>query len=172
MNVHRVPEGKNIDQMLLNGELEGALYPETLPSIRSGSPKVGLVFPNPKEEEIDYFRRSGIYPPMHTVVIKNEILEKSPWVAVSLLQAFQKSKTVCYQRMRDPRSFALVWVKELMQEQETLFGPDPWPYNLKDNRTALEAVVRYEHEQGMIQKRPKVEELFFPPSLQEIQHYL
>jgi len=172
MNVHRVPEGKNIDQMLLNGELEGALYPETLPSIRSGSPKVGPVFPNPKEEEIGYFKRSGIYPPMHTVVIKNAILEKSPWVAVSVLQAFQKSKTICYQRMRDPRSFALVWVKELMQEQETLFGPDPWPYNLKENRTALEAVVRYEHEQGMIQKRPKIEELFFSPSLQEIQQYI
>ena len=65
----------------------------------------------------------------------------------------------------------LFWYDDL-GNYSTLFGPDPWPYNLKDNRTALEAVVRYEHEQGMIQKRPKIEELFFPPSLQEIQHYI
>jgi 4,5-dihydroxyphthalate decarboxylase len=74
--------------------------------------------------------------------------------------------------MKDTRNFALVWVKELMQEQESLFGPDPWPYNLEDNRKALEAVVRYEREQGLIKKSPKVEELFFPASLQEIQHYV
>lgn len=172
MNIHRIPEGKNIDQMLLNGDLEGAIYPETLPSIRSGSPKVGLLFPNPKEAEIEYYKRSRIFPLMHTVVIKNEILERTPWVATSVLQLFQQSKLKCYQRMRDPRNLALVWVRELMQEQEALFGPDPWPYNLEENRSALETVVRYEHEQGMIKKRPKVEELFFPPSLQEIQHYL
>ena len=172
MNVHYVPKGKDINQMLLDGELEGALYPETLPSIRNGSPRVGLLFPNTKEAEIDYYRRSRHFPIMHTVVIKNEILERAPWVGISVLRAFQKSKEICYERMRDPRNFALVWMKELMQEQEALFGPDPWPYNLEDNRSELEAIVRYEYEQGIIRKRPKIEELFFPPSLQEIQQYI
>ncbi len=172
MKVRYVPKGKDIDQMLLGGELEGALYPEILPSIRNGSPKVGLLFPNPKEAEIDYFRKSGHFPIMHTVVIKNEILEKAPWVGISILRAFQKSKEICYERMRDPRNFALVWMKEHLQEQEALFGLDPWPYNLEDNRSNLEAIVRYEFEQGIIKKKPKIEELFFPPSLQEIQHYI
>jgi len=172
MKLRRVPKDKDIDQMLVGGELEGALYPETLPSIRNGSPKTALLFPHPKESEIDYYKKSGIFPIMHAVVIKNSVLEKDPWVAVSLLQAFQKSKEICYERMKDPRNFALVWVKELMQEQRKIFGPDPWPYNLEENRAALEAVVRYEHDQGMIKKKPKIEELFFPPSLQEIQHYL
>ncbi|MBI3000763.1 MAG: ABC transporter substrate-binding protein [Deltaproteobacteria bacterium] len=172
MRVHRVPEGKDIDRMLLDGELEGALYPETLPSIRSGSPKVALVFPNPQGAEIEYYKKSGIFPIMHAVVIKNDILEKHPWVAVNFVQAFQQAKEVCYERMKDPRNFALVWVKELMQEQAAIFGPDPWPNGLERNRKALEAVVRYEHEQGMIKEKPKIEELFFPASLQEIQHYI
>lgn len=172
MKIHRIPKGKNIDQMLENGELEASLYPETLPSIRKGSPKVALLFADPKQAEIEYYNKSGIFPIMHTVVIKNEILEKHPWAAVSVLQAFQQAKQICYRRMNDPRSFALVWVKELMQEQERIFGPDPWPYNLEDNRVALEAVVRYEYEQGMIKRKPDIEELFFPASLQEIQHYL
>jgi 4,5-dihydroxyphthalate decarboxylase len=172
MKVRRVPKGKNIDQMLVDGELEAALYPETLPSIKKGSPKVGLLFPDAKAAEIDYYKKSGIYPIMHTVVIKGGILEKNPWVAVSLQQAFQRSKEICYERMKDPRNFTLVWVKETMQEQERIFGPDPWPYNLDDNRKALEAAVRYEYEQGMIKKKFQIEELFFPASLQEILGYV
>ncbi len=109
---------------------------------------------------------------MHTVVVKNEILEKHPWVGMGLVQAFQKAKEICYARNSDPRSFALVWVQDLIREQREIFGPDPWPYNLEDNRKALEAVIRYEHEQGMIKKKPNPEDLFFPPSLQKIQHYV
>jgi 4,5-dihydroxyphthalate decarboxylase len=172
MKVRRVPKGKNIDQMLQDGELEASLYPETLPSIRKGAPGVALLFPDPKKAEIEYYNKSRIFPIMHTVVIKNEILEKHPWAAVSVLQAFQRAKEVCYERMKDPRSFALVWAKEEMREQESIFGPDPWPYNIEDNRVALEAVARYEHEQGMIKRKPDIKELFFPASLQEIQHYL
>jgi len=55
---------------------------------------------------------------------------------------------------------------------ESRLRPDPWPYNLEDNRKALEAVVRYEFEQGMIRKQPAIEDVFFPPSLQQIQQYL
>jgi 4,5-dihydroxyphthalate decarboxylase len=172
MKLRRVPPGKNIDQMLLDGELEAAIYPEVLPSIRDGSPKTGLLFPEPKKAEVEYFRKSGIFPIMHTVVVRNEILERHPWVGVSVYQAFQKAKELCYRRMQDPRMLALVWVQELMQEQEAVFGKDPWPYTLEDNRKALEAAVRYVYDQGMIRKKPQIEELFFPPSLQGIQHYL
>jgi 4,5-dihydroxyphthalate decarboxylase len=59
-----------------------------------------------------------------------------------------------------------------MREQQQVFGGDPWPYNVDDNRKALEAAVRYEYEQGMIRKKPEIEDLFFPPSLQRIQHYV
>ena len=172
MNVKRVPHGKNVDQMLLDGELEAALYPEILPSIRNGNPKVGQLFPDSKQAEIDYYKRSGIFPIMHTVVVKNHILEREPWVGISLVQAFQRAKEICYERMSDPRNISLVWVKELVREQLGIFGRDPWPYNLEDNRKTLEAAVRYEHEQGMIKDKPAIEELFFPPSLQRIQHYV
>ncbi|MBI2179291.1 MAG: hypothetical protein HYU31_00535, partial [Deltaproteobacteria bacterium] len=127
MNVKRVAQGKNIDQMLLDGELEGALYPETLPSIRNGSPKVALLFPDSKKAEIEYYKNGGHFPIMHTVVVKNEILEKHPWAALSLVRAFERAKERCYERMKDPRSFALVWVKDLLDEQRAIFGPDPWP---------------------------------------------
>jgi len=172
MKIRRVTKGKNIDQMLVEGELEGALYPETLPSMKKRNPRVALLFPDPKAAEIEYYGKSGIYPIMHTVVVKGEILEKNPWVAVSLFHAFQRAKEICYERMKDPRNSTIVWFKEAVQEQEKIFGPDPWPYNLEDNRKALEAAVRYEHEQGMIKRKFRIEELFFPASLQEIQGYV
>ena len=173
MKVRRVAHGKDIDRMLVEGELEAAIYPETLPSIRSGSPRVALLFPDTRKAEIDYFGRSGIFPIMHTVVIRNEILERQPWVAISVVQGFQKAKELCYRRMQDPRTLALAWASEVLREQKEALGADPWPYGLAEaNRKALEAVVRYEFEQGMIRTKPAVEELFFPPSLQEIQHYL
>ena len=88
------------------------------------------------------------------------------------MRAFQKAKDLCYERMRDPRNLALAWAREAIEEQQAILGKDPWPYNLEDNRKALEAVVRYAFDQGMIRKKPEVEELFFPPSLQEVQRYL
>jgi 4,5-dihydroxyphthalate decarboxylase len=172
MNVKRVPSGKNVDQMLLDGELEAALYPEVLPSIKKGSPKVALLFSDPKKSEMEYYRNGGHFPIMHTVVVKNRILEKNPWVGISLVRAFQRAKEICYDRNSDPRSFALVWVQDLIREQREIFGPDPWPYNLEDNRRTLEAAIRYEYEQGMIKRKLEPEELFFPPSLQRIQQYI
>ncbi len=165
-------KGGSIDRMLVDGGLEAAIYPETLPSARAGSPKVGLLFPDTKAAEIDYYRKSGIFPIMHTVVVKNAILEKHPWVAMSVVQAFERAKQLCYERMRDPRNLQLAWVREAMEEQQSVLGKDAWPYGLEPNRKALETVVRHMYDQGMIRKKPAVEELFFAPSLQEIQHYL
>lgn len=172
MKVKRVKKDGNIDQMLLDGELEAALYPEVLPSIRNGSPKVGLLFPDPRQAEIDFFKRSGIFPIMHTVVIRNAILEKHPWVAVNVMQAFQHAKELCYARLRNPRNTALAWISDALREQEAVLGKDPWPYGLEANRANLEPAVRYVYDQGMIRSKPGLEDLFFPASLQDVQHYL
>jgi len=74
--------------------------------------------------------------------------------------------------MQNPRNLALVWGQEVIQEQEAVFGKDPWPYNLEDNRKALEAAVRYAFDQGMTKTKPSIEELFVPSSLQEALYYL
>src|SRR5262245_66593946 len=122
-----------------------------------------MLFPESKAAEIDYYQKSCIFPIMHTVVIKNHILDNNPWAAVSLMRAFQRAKEVCYERMRDPRRFALVWVQDLMREQQQVFGGDPWPYNVDDNRKALEAAGRYAEEQGMRRKKHEIADVLFEP---------
>lgn len=172
LRIERVPPGGNLDRMLIAGELDAAIYPETLPSFARGDPRVRRLFPNPKEVEREYFQRTGIFPIMHTVVIKKALLARYPWVAVSMLQAFRAAKEQCYRRLADPRQTALAWVQDLLEEQRAILGPDPWPYALEPNRAALTALVRYSHAQGMIPRAPAIEELFAENTLSESPRYV
>jgi 4,5-dihydroxyphthalate decarboxylase len=172
LHIDRVPAGGNIDRMILAGELDAAIYPETLPSFAKGDPRVKRLFAQPKEVELDYFKRTGIFPIMHTVVVRDRVMEEHPWVAVSMLKAFRESKERCYKRLTDPRQTALAWVQDLIEEQQRDLGPDPWPYALEPNRPALTALVRYSHAQGLIPTEPPIEDLFIPSSLSESPRYV
>ncbi|MEA2640938.1 MAG: 4,5-dihydroxyphthalate decarboxylase [Chloroflexota bacterium] len=172
LHIERVPHGANLDHLLVAGELDAAIYPETLPSFAKGDPRVARLFEHPKEVERDYFGRTGIFPIMHTVVVKNSVLREFPWVAISMLKAFRESKARCYQRLADPRQTALAWVQDLVEDQRTVLGPDPWPYDLESNRGALEALIRYSHNQGLIPEAPSVEQLFVESTFTESPRYV
>src|SRR5439155_26959178 len=92
LRIERVRGGANLDTMILEGELDGAIYPEMLPSFARGDPRVKRLFEDHKTVERDYFKRTGIFPIMHTVVVKNDVLRDFPWVAVSVLKAFREAK--------------------------------------------------------------------------------
>ena len=96
------------------------------------------LFPNYKEVEQDYFRRTGIFPIMHVMVVRDEVLERDPWVATALMKAFQRAKEACYAWIRDQRKSSLAWYGALWEEERALLGPDPWPYTFAENRATLE----------------------------------
>jgi 4,5-dihydroxyphthalate decarboxylase len=85
--------------------------------------------------------------------------------------AFHESKARAFQRMRDPRSISLAWVRESIEEQERLLGPDRWAYTYTDNVTVLETMIRYSHEQGIISRPMRPEALFVPSTLEELPGY-
>lgn len=171
--IKRVPAGTNLDEMLVRGELEAAIYPDNLPSFQKGHPAVGRLFPDPKKEEIKYFQETGIFPIMHTVVIKQSVIDQYPWVARSVYNAFGKSKEICYRRMEDPRKIALSWAEELLEEQKRVLGKDPYAYGLGDqNRKNMETLCQYAHEQGMIPRKLEMGELFIESILEQVPKYL
>ncbi len=172
LRVQRVPEGDTIERMLLDGGLDALIYPENLPSFVRGDPRVRRMFTRPKQVERDYFQRTGNFPIMHTVVIRNKVLHAAPWVSVSMLHAFREAKEQCYRRLADPRQIALAWVQDLLEEQRALMGLDPWPYSLEANRDALSTLIRYAYSQGMLPREPKVDELFAANALSESPRYL
>lgn len=161
ISVQKIPPGKSVERMVAEGELDALIHPELIQPILDRDPRVGRLFPNYKELEIDYYKRTAIFPIMHTTAIKQEIVERYPWVQTSLFQAFEKAKEIAYKRMENPRRVPLAWFRHALEEQEELLGRDPWAYGLGEaNRKNLAALVQYSYEQGLIGRKMELEELF------------
>jgi 4,5-dihydroxyphthalate decarboxylase len=162
VRIERIPEDRTLSAMLEAGELD-ALFAARMPSpFVNGSPRVHRLFPNYREVEADYFRRTGIFPIMHTVVIRRDLYERHPWVAQSLLKALGEAKARCARALYDARALRpmLPWAIDAYETARALMGDDFWPYGLEANRKTLETFVRYAHEQGVAARPVSVDELF------------
>ena len=168
----RVAAGDDVDTMLVEGRLQGLIYPELPPSFRSGDPRIARLFADAKTEEQHYFAATGIFPIMHTVVIREDLLAQYPWLAMNVVQAFRRSKARAWRQMEDPRRVSLAWFREALEEQRTVLGSDPWPYDLPANRAGLEALCGYAHTQGLTSRRLPVDELFHPSSVDDPPQYV
>jgi 4,5-dihydroxyphthalate decarboxylase len=133
-------------------------------AFRDGSPAVARLFPNPQPVELEYYRRTGIFPIMHTVVVKREIYERAPWVAVSLYQAFVEAKAIGHRRLTTANAVhcSLPWLLLQLEELQATMGDDPFPYGLEANRAVLETFLQYSLEQGLLERALTVDELFAP----------
>ena len=163
-NIQQIPTGKNADQMLAGGELDAVICANLFPSFINGVPNVRRLFEDYQEVEAAYYKKTGIFPIMHTVAIREELWKESPWIATSLFKAFQKAKQLAYQRVNDlsPYKLSMVWFREPVREQREIFGDDPWPYGLAKNRHVVETLMGYLYEQGLAKTKLKIEELFAP----------
>jgi 4,5-dihydroxyphthalate decarboxylase len=161
LKIEMIPPGKSMDSMLAEGEIPAMINPYIPEPIANGDKRVARLFPSYKETEIEYFRKTGIFPIMHVTVIKQEIVDEYPWAAVSLVKAFEKAKSIAYKRVANPRITPLAWVRTAFEEELNILGPDPWVYGLGDaNRRNLETIIRYCHQQGLTRREMSIEELF------------
>ena len=161
LDIQRIPAGKSVETMLVEGELDALIHPEIIQPILDKDHRVSRLFPNYRDLEIDYYKRTGIFPIMHTTAIKQEIVDKYPWVAINLMQAFEESKKAAYKRVENPRIVPLAWFRSFLEEQEELLGHDPWVYGLGEmNRNSLETLMQYSREQGLLGRKMSLEELF------------
>lgn len=161
LSLQRIPAGRSVEKMLLDGELAALIHPEVIQPIRDRNPRVRRLFENYRELEMDYYRRTGIFPIMHTTAIRQEIVDKHPWVPVNLMEAFERAKQTAYKRMENPRIVPLAWFRHFLEEQEEILGKDPWVYGLGEaNRKTLETLMQYSQEQGLIGRKLSLDELF------------
>lgn len=158
------PEGQSLAGMLAEGTIDALFTARTPSTFGDGSGRVRRLFDDPWEVERDYFRRTGIFPIMHTVGIKAELLERAPWVAGTLLKAFTQAKDLCTRELSQTSALpiTLPFLTEHATETRQLMGDDFWPYGLDANRHTLETFVRHMHEQGLIEAPMAVESLFAP----------
>lgn len=159
---------KSLGGMLLSGEIDAALSAHPPLCFDEGHPNVVRMFEDYMELEQKYVRETGIFPIMHAIAIKREIVEKNPWVAMSLFNAFEESKRRSVARALNPTTSALPipWGYELAKRAKAITGDEIMPYGVEANRTTLDAFLQYAFEQGVCHKRMKPEELF-PPQVQK-----
>jgi 4,5-dihydroxyphthalate decarboxylase len=161
LNIQRIAPEKSVEKMLVEGELDALIHPELIQPILDKDKRVTRLFPNYRDLEMDYYKRTGIFPIMHTTAIKQEIVDKYPWVPINLMQAFQEAKQAAYRRMANPRIVPLAWFRYFLEEQEEHLGPDPWAYGLGQvNKIALETLMQYSREQGLLGRNMTLDELF------------
>ena len=161
LKIQRIASGKTIEKMLLEGEIDALIHPDVIQPILDKDKRVSRLFPNYRELEMDYCKRTGIFPIMHTTAIKQEIVDKYPWLPINLYRALETAKKAAYKRMENPRIVPLAWFRSFWEEQEEVLGLDPWQYGLGEaNRKALETLMQYSHEQGLIGRTISLDELF------------
>lgn len=157
---------RTLNDLLVAGEVD-ALIGARKPAAFGKTPKVRRLFPDYRRLEREYFRKTGIFPVMHTVVIKESLYRENPWIAESLYKAFVQAKDWALSQMRFSSSlrYTVPWLHADLEEMDEVFGADPWPYGLERNRDTLETLVQYLVEQRLLRRTMALEELFPPLTL-------
>ena len=163
-----IPADKTLSRMLADGELDALVTARAPSSFHKEPDKVRRLFPDYVEKEKEYYRRTKIFPIMHTVVLRRDVYEKNPWVAQSLYKACVASKAKAYELYDQTAALPamLPWSVAHVEEARREMGDDWWPYGLAPNRQVLDTFLRYHHEQGLSRRRFAPEELFARETLE------
>jgi len=161
--IERNRTGKSLSALLEEGAIQATIG-TSLPDALGSNPDIRQLFPNTREVEKDYYRRTGIFPIMHLVVIRRDIYERHPFVAANLYKALSAAKCVAAIKMRSGVAlrYMLPWLAADIKEIDELFGGDAFPYGIERNRRTLTALVTYLHDQGLIAEPMNVDDLFVP----------
>ncbi len=153
---------KSLSELLAAGEIDCAIIARPPTCFLEGHPDVVRLFPDHLEMEEQYYRRTGVWPIMHIIAMQKRILDENPWVARNLFNAFQESKRRSLERLLDPAvsRYPLAWLPTYARKMRDLFGGDPFPYGIEENRATWEQMALYTYQQGIAHRQFKPEEIF------------
>jgi 4,5-dihydroxyphthalate decarboxylase len=163
--------GTTLEAMLERGEIDAlasVIIPEGL------GKTVRRLFRDARKVEAAYYTKTGIFPIMHTVVLKTSLYQEKPWLAVSLYRAFCRARDLAYRTMYDTNALtvSLPWVIDEVEATRAVFGPQIWDYSIEGSLPTLNALVAYLDEQKLSRRRMKIEELFVPNISPGLAEYL
>jgi len=162
VKVQLLPAPRTLSGMRAAGELDALISLYIPESFLAGAPHIARLFRNPKEVAKDYYGRTGIFPIMHTVVIRGDVHAEHPWVANSLYQAFSAARDLAIEGLYDTDALhlSLPFLIDHVEDTWRVFGKDFWSYGLAPNRPALAAIGQYVYEQHLSPRPVMPEELF------------
>ncbi len=170
VEVRHTTGDQTLAAMLETGEIDALLSVDVPQSLLDGSTtKIRRLYPDYERVERDYYRRTGIFPMMHVVAIRRELLDQ-PGLVDAIYRAFADAKDLVQQQYRagaskQHMSVITPWFSELFARNRALLGEDWWPYGVNANRKAVDTFLRYHHEQGLSKRRLTSDDIFVPALL-------
>jgi len=151
---------RTLVDMLAKGDLDAVMSAREVPGAR--------LFKDYRAAEVDYWKKTRIFPIMHVLALRRDVYERNRWLAMNLFQAFLEAKKRSMARVSEfgLSHLPLPWIPDHVRQWREIAGDDFWPYGVEPNRPTLEAFLQYGYEQGVCKKRIKVEDLFAPETLQ------
>lgn len=168
IRVRHIGPDKTLSQMLAAGEIDALESPRMPSTLHTQPDKVRRLFEPYVEVERAYYRKTRIFPIMHTIAIRREVYEQNPWIAMSLYKAFVESQKIAYKELYETAALRtmLPWMIAEIEDVRRDMGHDWWPYGFGPNRATLDTFLRYHHEQGLSKRRLTPEELFAPETME------
>ena len=165
VEVEWAAKGVDLGTMLEAGEIDALISADVPKCVLEKSPKVGRLFEDYEAVERDYYRRTGIFPIMHTIVVKRELAMEQPALVEAVYKGFCAAKDQVAEQYVKGMTFnnmmmMLPWLTKLIGDNRDVLGQDWWPYGITANRAAIDAVLRYHHEQGLTKRRFTIEDVF------------
>jgi 4,5-dihydroxyphthalate decarboxylase len=167
VELERIGPGKTLSEMLLAGEIDALIGPRAPNSFHDGHPDIVRLFPDYIEKEKEYYRRTGIFPIMHLLAVHKQKIRELPWLPSSLFKAFETAKNMAIERLLEENEPMVTypWIDGVVKEAQGFMGKDFWPYGVEENRKTLEAFLRYHFDQGLSERRLRIDEIFVPSTL-------
>ena len=164
VRLDNAPDGQTISDMLDRGELDGFIAPRPPSGAALRNPDVGWLFDDPTSAAKDYYRRTGVFPIMHVVGVRNELAAQHPWLPGAIVKAFGQAKALALEQLADTSAtkVTLPFVEEQLKSARETLGADYWAYGVQASRRTLETFVRHHHAQGLSARLMSVDEIFHP----------
>jgi 4,5-dihydroxyphthalate decarboxylase len=168
LTLEPIRQGATLQDMLAAGEIDALIAPRSPAGFDEGHPDIARLFPDYVEQEQAYFKRTGIFPIMHLVGIRKELMGANPWLPDSVFKAFEAAKNMALEEVaysNIPR-VTNPWMEAHDSQTRAIMGDDFWPYGMDENRTTVEAFLDYHYRQGLAVKQLTAEEIFVPSTLE------
>lgn len=158
--IEQLRQGQKLEDLLLAGEIDATVEPGLPRAWLESRGTIARLFPDFRNEEKEYYKRTRVFPIMHPIVIKKEVLDSAPWVARSIFDALIESQRLYDQFMQQPYRLSFVWASSYMEEERSIFGGHPFRQGLRANRHDLQTVIDFSKEQGLLDRPLTIDEIF------------
>ena len=167
LTVREGPPGFDESDLLESGDVDALFHAVEPRAYVEGDPIVARLFADYRQVERAYFAKTGIFPIMHAVAVRNDVINDHPWLPETVFRAYSQAKRLNDQHLRKLgwAMVSLPWFSQELEETRELMGDNYWPYGIAPNRKTLETLFRYSFEQGLASRELTIEELFHPSTL-------